>query len=615
MKTRITTIFSALLICALISACGPSADEQAATATQGAANIFATLTAQAPTATPTFTPSPTSTATPTATPTPSSTPTPRPTNTPEPSPTPTPGLSSLALTLDDLPAGFEAIPAGQVREMKDAYPEGSDAYGFQDSKGDQIVMGILIPYKSRADQAVFDLMLPDFVKLMATATGADTNTKELDGLDDIGEARAGITAVSQAFGNPMRWDIVAFRRGQVGALLYAVYPDGDEPSVPILELTRLQEERIQNYLTAGSSASGDRETIKVGLLAPLSGQVPTFGLSVLEGVQLAVKEWNAKGGLLGKQIELIVADSQCSAEPAVKAANKLIDQDDVKFIIGEVCSSASIPVSEIVNKTKVLQISPTSTNLAVTVDGNGNTKPFTFRACFIDPYQGWVMAKFATGRGYKTAFIMYDPGNDYPRGLAERFEESFTEMGGQIVGKATYASTDTDFTDILSMVAESNPDVLYLPDYYNIVNLVGAQAKEKGVTAVMMGGDGWDSADLDVNAAEGGFYSNHYDPGDTRPIVVDWLKAYGAEYKDANGQPKVPDALATLAYDAANLLFAAIEEAGTEDTTKVAEAMAAITWEAVSGKITFDAQHNPIKNAVVIGIAGGKKSFVESIAP
>ena len=225
------------------------------------------------------------------------------------------------------------------------------------------------------------------------------------------------------------------------------------------------------------------------------------------------------------------------------------------------------------------------------------------------------MAKFATSKGYKTAFIMYDQGNDYVRGLAEAFEKSFTEMGGTIVGKETYVKEDTDFSAILTKVAESNPDVLYLPDYYNIVNLVGAQAKDKGVTAVMMGGDGWDSADLDVNAADGGFYSNHYDPGDTRPIVVDWLKKYGEEYKDANGNPKVPDALATLGYDAANLLFAAIQAAGTEDTTKVAEALAAISWEGVSGKITFDAQHNPIKAAAVIGVAGGNKTFVESIAP
>jgi branched-chain amino acid transport system substrate-binding protein len=363
----------------------------------------------------------------------------------------------------------------------------------------------------------------------------------------------------------------------------------------------------------GGGAGGG--TIKVGLLAPLSGSVPTFGQSTKEGAELAVKEWNDKGGVLGKKIELIVADSQCEADPAVNAANKLIDQDGVKFLVGEVCSKASIPVSEIAGAKKVVQISPTSTNTSVTVDKDGKVKPFIFRACFIDPFQGLVMAKFAQGKGYKTAFIMFDQGNDYVRGLAEAFEKSFTELGGTVVGKETYTSTDTDFSAILTKVADSKAEVLYLPDYYNIVNLVGAQAKDKGVTAVMMGGDGWDSSDLDVKASDGGFYSNHYDAGDTRPIVVDWLKKYGAAYKDDKGNPKVPDALATLAYDATNLLIAAIQKAGTDDTTKVAAALAAISFEAVSGKITFDAFHNPIKAAAVISVAGGTKKFVESVAP
>jgi branched-chain amino acid transport system substrate-binding protein len=251
----------------------------------------------------------------------------------------------------------------------------------------------------------------------------------------------------------------------------------------------------------------------------------------------------------------------------------------------------------------------------LTVDGDGNTKQFIFRACFIDPFQGKVMAKFGQGQGFKNAFIMYDQGNDYVRGLAEAFEVSFTELGGTIAGKETYTSTDQDFSAILTKVKDSGADVLYLPDYYNIVNLVGAQAKDKGITLPMMGGDGWDSSDLDVTAAEGGFYSNHYDAADTRPIVQEWLTRYGAAFKDADGNPKVPDALATLAYDATNILLAAIEKAGVDDTTKVAEALAGISFDAVSGTITFDAQHNPIKSAVVIGVAGGVKNFVESVAP
>ncbi len=330
---------------------------------------------------------------------------------------------------------------------------------------------------------------------------------------------------------------------------------------------------------------------------------------------MAVDEWNSRGGVLDRKVELIVADSQCEADPAINAANKLIDQDKVKFLVGEVCSKASIPVAEIANQKKILQISPTSTNTSVTVDLSGVTRKFTFRACFIDPFQGLVMAKYARGKYFQRAFIMVDQGNDYVRGLAEAFERSFVDMGGEVVGIETYTSTDTDFSAILTKVAASEADLLYLPDYYNIVNLVGTQAKDRGVTAVMMGGDGWDSPDLNLGAADGGFYSNHYDPGDTRLIVQDWLMKYGAVYKDPNGDPKVPDALATLAYDATNLIIAAIQKAGSDDPAVVAEALASLSWEGISGKITFDSQHNPIKSAAVIGIADGKKRFVESIAP
>jgi branched-chain amino acid transport system substrate-binding protein len=245
----------------------------------------------------------------------------------------------------------------------------------------------------------------------------------------------------------------------------------------------------------------------------------------------------------------------------------------------------------------------------VTLNQDGSTKQYVFRACFIDPFQGLVMAKFALGQGKKTAFIMFDKGNDYVLGLAEAFEKSFTAGGGTIVGKEAYTSQDTDFSAILTKVADSKADVLFLPDYYNIVNLVGAQAKERGVTAVMMGGDGWDSSDLDLAAAEGGFFSNHYAAEDTRPIVQDFVKRYESKYGAK------PDALAALAYDATNLLLAAIEKAGKDDPALVKDALAALEYEAVSGKITFDAQHNPVKSAVVMQVKDGKVVFAESIAP
>ncbi len=363
--------------------------------------------------------------------------------------------------------------------------------------------------------------------------------------------------------------------------------------------------------TPAAPAAGGEETgpLKIGVLAPLSGPVPTFGVSTKNGIQMAFDEWNAKGGVLGRQIESIVEDSQCTPDPAVNAANKLIDTDKVQFIIGEVCSKATIPVTEITQEKGIVQISSTSTNPTVTLKADGSTKDYVFRACFIDPFQGLVMAKFALSKNYKTAFIMLDQGNDYVRGLAEAFEKAFTENGGTVVGKETYTAQDTDFSAILTKVAESKAEVLFLPDYYNIVNLVGAQAKEKGVTAVMMGGDGWDSSDLDLKAAAGGYFSNHYSPEDTRPIVQDFVKNYQTKFG------AVPDALATLGYDAANLLVAAIEKAGSADPAKVKDAMAALEYEAVSGKITFDSQHNPIKSAAVLAVTPDKVVFEASIAP
>jgi branched-chain amino acid transport system substrate-binding protein len=370
-------------------------------------------------------------------------------------------------------------------------------------------------------------------------------------------------------------------------------------------------------LTACSGAvAPQQKEIKIAILAPLSGAVPTFGVSTRDGALLAIDEWNAKGGVLGMKIVPVVADSQCAADPAVNAANKVIDQDKVGYIIGEVCSSASIPISEIVNAKNVLQISPTSTNLNVTINADGTVKPYTFRACFIDPFQGTVGAKFALADlKAKKAFILFDQGNDYVRGLAEAFEEAFVAGGGEIVGKETYTGQDTDFSAILAKVAEAKPDIIYLPDYYNIVNLVAAQAKEKGIVAPFMGGDGWDSADLDRVAADGGYFTNHYSEQDTRPIVQSWLDTYGAKYKDADGKAIVPDALATLAYDATNLMIAAIEKAGVDDPSKVKDAMAALKWEGVSGTITYDAKHNPIKSAVILQVKDGKVTYVTSVAP
>jgi branched-chain amino acid transport system substrate-binding protein len=364
-------------------------------------------------------------------------------------------------------------------------------------------------------------------------------------------------------------------------------------------------------ILALSACQGGGNTVKVAILAPLSGDVATFGESTRDGVLLAVKEWNEDGGVLGKEIEVVVEDSQCSAEAAVSAANKVIDQDGVQFIIGEVCSSASIPVSEIVTEKEVLQISPTSTNPSVTLNEDGSTKPTVFRACFIDPFQGSVAAKFAMENlGAQTAAVFLDQGNDYVRGLAEVFINEFSAMGGEVVVEESYTAEDQDFSAILTKVKDAGPDVLYLPDYYSTVNLIAAQAQERGIEAALMGGDGWDSSDLDLSVVEGGYYTNHFSPDDTRAIVQDFVSKYEDEYGST------PDALAALAYDAANILFESMVEAESiTDPQRVAQAMEDGFFHTVSGDTRYDEFHNPVKAAVVLKIENGAVRYTDTVAP
>ncbi|MCC7352781.1 MAG: ABC transporter substrate-binding protein [Anaerolineae bacterium] len=359
-----------------------------------------------------------------------------------------------------------------------------------------------------------------------------------------------------------------------------------------------------------SCAGAGAKEVKVAMLFPMTGGEATFGKSSKEGVELAVEEWNAKGGINGMKITTVLGDSRCDAQEARNQAVKVIDQDKVKFIIGEVCSSASIPVSEVANPKKVLQISPTSTNPKVTVDANGKHKPYTFRACFLDPFQGDVLAAFAyKEKGLKTAAILFDQGNDYVRGLAEYIKAPYEKLGGQVKVYEAYNKDDSDFSAILAKVADAKVDVLFLPDYYNKVSLIAKQAKDKGITAVMMGGDGWDSAELDRTATDGSYFSNHYSPQDPRPIVQNFLKTYKAKYGAD------PDALAVLAYDAANFLFSAIQETKSADPEKVKDTMLKITVEGISGQIKMGPTGDPIKTAAISQVKGGKIEFVKFAAP
>jgi branched-chain amino acid transport system substrate-binding protein len=244
------------------------------------------------------------------------------------------------------------------------------------------------------------------------------------------------------------------------------------------------------------------------------------------------------------------------------------------------------------------------------VDENGNHKPYTFRACFLDPFQGDVLATFAyNDKGLKNAAILYDQGNDYVRGLAEYIKGAYEKLGGTVKVYEAYNKDDADFSVLLSKVQDANVDVLFLPDYYNKVSLIGTQARERGINAVMMGGDGWDSPELDLKALDGGFFSNHYSPSDPRPIVQDFIKKYTEKYGAA------PDALAVLAYDAANILMTAIQDAKTADPSVVKDAMLKVKVEGVSGEITMDQFGNPIKSAAITAVTDGKTEFVKFVAP
>ncbi|MCD6345299.1 MAG: ABC transporter substrate-binding protein, partial [Anaerolineae bacterium] len=357
-------------------------------------------------------------------------------------------------------------------------------------------------------------------------------------------------------------------------------------------------------------ATTEEGPLKIAMLAAMSGDVKTFGEGTKRGMEMAVAEWNARGGVLGRQIEIVIGDTKCDAQEATNVANKVITQDKVHYIVGAVCSSASIPISEIANAAHVVQISPPSTNPQVTINEDGSNKEYIFRACFLDPFQGEVDASFAMAElGAKSSAVLYDVGNDYVKGLAEYYKKSFEELGGEVPVFEAYVKEDTDFAALLTKVAEADVDVLFLPDYYNKVNVIAKQAKDKGITAIMLGADGWDSPDLDLAAVDGAYFSNHYSVYDPRPIVQDFTAAFEAEYDMA------PDFTAVLAYDATNVLLQAIENAGVDDPVKVKDALATIQFEGVAGEIRFDEVGDPIKKAAISHITGGEIEFIKFVAP
>jgi len=350
------------------------------------------------------------------------------------------------------------------------------------------------------------------------------------------------------------------------------------------------------------------KTFNLGGVGPVTGEAATFGASTKNGIDLAVTEWNAKGGVLDKQIKMAFADDKGDPAEAATVYTKLIEQDKVSAIVGTVMSKCSLAGAPICQNAKVPMISPTSTNPKVTAVGD-----YIFRACFIDPFQGTVGAKFAFDElKAKKAACLFDVGNDYTKGLSEFFKAKFTALGGEVTGFEGHATGTTDFKAQLTKILAGKPDVLYVSDYYNDAALIAKQARELGFKGPMIGGDGWDSPKLvEVGGAavEGCFFTNHYAKDDTRPVVQDFVKKYQAKYSAE------PDALACLAYDATNLMLDAVKRAGKVDGSAIRDALKSTDMGVVSGQVKFDQDRNPVKSAVIIEIKGGKQVFRASVNP
>lgn len=359
----------------------------------------------------------------------------------------------------------------------------------------------------------------------------------------------------------------------------------------------------------GPGAGGNTGEIVVGYYGDLSGRTSNFGQSTKAGVEMAADEINKAGGIDGRQIKILSEDDEGRPEKAATVVTKLIDQDRVVALLGEVASGNTLAAAPKAQNSKVPMISPSSTNPAVTQVGD-----YISRVCFIDPFQGDVMAKFAANTlKARKAAIMLDFNSPYSRGLTEFFEASFKKLGGTIVDKQAYTQGDRDYKGQLTAIRSKSPDVIYVPGYYGEVGVIAKQAKQLDIQVPLLGGDGWDSTqlwDLGGDSLNGDYISNHYSVDDPSPAIQKFV----ADYKARNGT--VPDALAALGYDAMKVLADAIKRAGTTEGPKLKDAINATKdYVGVTGIITIDADRNAVKPAVVLKLQDRKYIYVETIYP
>lgn len=349
---------------------------------------------------------------------------------------------------------------------------------------------------------------------------------------------------------------------------------------------------VSAMMMAASCSGKKNDTIKIGGIAPLSGGVAVYGTECKNGVDLAVEEINAAGGINGQKIEFICEDDEGDSAKSVNAYKKLVTKDRVKVIIGSLPSGCTMAITNLAQAQKVVQIAPAATAVAITDAGN-----YVFRACYTDPFQGKIGGKFAyENLDTKKAAILYDIGNDYSVGLTDNFTAEYTSMGGSIVSKESYSTGDKDFNAQLTKIKAANPEVIYLPDYYGTVALIAKQLRAQGINVPIVGADGWDG--LTDNAGDevlNGYYSNHYSEDSSSAAVQTFVKSFKAKYN------KAPNSFAALGYDCVYMLRDAMKASGsTDDSAKIRDALEATNGDYVTGHIVFDANRNPVKSAVMI---------------
>lgn len=372
---------------------------------------------------------------------------------------------------------------------------------------------------------------------------------------------------------------------------------------------------LLGLITSGCNnlIKNDKEII-LGANYEMTGALAAVAKQTVNGINLAIKQTNEQGGVLGKQIKLIIADNKSEPSESANAITKLIKNDNVKLVFGSVASSNVLATVQIAHDSKIPLITATATNPSVTMEQD-QVRPYVFRTCFIDPFQGEVMANFAAKSLQAKNAVMYiDSSSDYSKGLAKIFAEKFIANGGIIIGEESFLQKDQDFKSTLTKIKAINPDVVFIPAYYEEVGKIIRQAREIGIKSQLIGTDGWDDPKLieiaGLSAVEGTFFSNHYSPQDQDPKVVGFVKAYKAEYNQE------PSALAVLGYDCALVVIDAIKRAGSDDPEKIRQALEETKkLQITTGLLSIDNNHNPIKSAVVVEIKNGQQIFKEKINP